>query len=204
VTAESGGERMVLTNVPPRGWVRQKIDLHGMRGAGTAAVDLSGLAVLDADLIGQPGDYMRQPEISLGAWRTLAVLSGGLSALVEALRTELFRRGRTENLHQRARFASCLIAKETARLWVCRAALLAEQHGDEAAAAYVKLARHAVDAACAGAIQLVQRSAGLAAFSRPHRIERLCRDLATYMRQPAMDAVLDEAASACLAQEFLP
>jgi len=44
-------------------------------------------------------------------------------------------------------------------------------------------------------MQLAQRSLGLAAFVRPHPVERLCRDLATYLRQPAMDMVLDEAAT---------
>ncbi len=87
------------------------------------------------------------------------------------------------------------MAEETARLWVERAAVLAETQGDEAAANYVKLARIAVDRACGEAIQLVQRSAGLAAFARPHTIERLCRDLATYLRQPALDEVADEAAA---------
>lgn len=205
VTAHADGERMVLTDLLPAGaGVPQKLDLHGMRGTGTGQVDLTGLAVSDSDLIGAPGDYMRQPEISLGAWRTLAVLSGGLTALVDALRAELLVRDRARNPHQRARFATCRIQDETARLWVSRAALLAEEVGDEAAAAYVKLARHAVDAACGSAIQLVQRSAGLAAFVRPHRIERLCRDLATYMRQPAMDAVLEEAAITLFEQDQSP
>jgi len=65
----------------------------------------------------------------------------------------------------------------------------------EPAANYVKLARVAVEQACNQAMQLAQRSLGLAAFVRPHPVERLCRDLATYLRQPAMDMVLDEAAT---------
>jgi alkylation response protein AidB-like acyl-CoA dehydrogenase len=200
-----GGEQMVLTDLWAGGArVLHRPDLHGMRGTGTAHIDLTGLAAAEANLVGVPGDYMRQPEISLGAWRTLAVLSGGLTALVDALRTELLDRGRTDSPHQRARFATCLVAEETARLWVFRAARLAEGDDGEAAAAYVKLARHAVDSACSTAIQLVQRSAGLAAFMRPHRIERLCRDLATYLRQPAMDMVLDEAAGHYLAGEPAP
>ena len=136
---------------------------------------------------------MRQPEISLGAWRPLAVLSGGLAALVGAVLADLRARGRAGDPHQAARLGACLAAEETARLWSSRAAILAECHGDEDAANYVKLARQAIDTACATAIGHAQRAAGLAAFARPHPIERLVRDLSTYMRQPALDMVIDEA-----------
>jgi hypothetical protein len=40
-----------------------------------------------------------------------------------------------------------------------------------------------------------QRSLGLGAFIAGHPAERLCRDLATYLRQPAPDEVLDVAAA---------
>ncbi len=187
---------MALVAAPPGGWrLGQKPDLQGMRGTGTATVDLTGLPAPSPSLIGAVGDYMRQPEISLGAWRPLAVLSGGLSALVGAVRAELVGRGRQGHPQQRARFGALVVAEETARLWSSRAARLAELQADDDAAAYVKLARAAVDSACASAIALAQRSGGLAAFARPHPIERLCRDLATYMRQPALDEVIDEAAS---------
>ena len=88
-----------------------------------------------------------------------------------------------------------MIARETASLWVYRCGVLAEaDDADERAANYVKLARVAVEQACNQAIPLAQRSLGLGAFVRPHPVERLCRDLGTYLRQPAMDMVLDEAA----------
>ncbi len=45
------------------------------------------------------------------------------------------------------------------------------------------------------ALQCVQRSLGLAAFMHGNPVERLGRDLATYLRQPAPDEALDEAAA---------
>ena len=63
--------------------------------------------------------------------------------------------------------------------------------------------RLAVEAACHDALQLAQRSVGLAAFMRPNPIERIGRDLATYLRQPAPDAALAEAAAHFL-QHGLP
>ncbi len=195
VTAQDGGERMVIVPVPDgAGRICGRMDLHGMWGAGTAGIDLTGLAAPEDALVGEAGDYMRQPEITLGSWRPLAVLAGGVEALVDALRADLAARGRSAQPQQRARLGACLVAQETARLWAERAGTLAETCGDVDAAAYVQLARAAVDAACVSAIQLAQRSAGLAAFARPHPIERICRDLATYLRQPALDEVIDEAA----------
>jgi hypothetical protein len=44
-------------------------------------------------------------------------------------------------------------------------------------------------------MELVQRSVGLQSFMRPHPIERICRDLATYLRQPAPDRALASAAN---------
>ena len=98
---------------------------------------------------------------------------------------------------QLARFGEMLIARETARLWTAGAAAVAEAESDAPAArvAAVNLARIAVESACLDALRLAQRSLGLAAFVAPHPVERIARDLATYLRQPAPDAVLLEAAA---------
>jgi hypothetical protein len=47
-------------------------------------------------------------------------------------------------------------------------------------------------------MEAVQRSVGLAGFMRSHPIERLTRDLATYLRQPAPDQALTAAAAYAL------
>jgi hypothetical protein len=48
-------------------------------------------------------------------------------------------------------------------------------------------------------LQLAQRSIGLQAFMRPNPIERISRDLATYLRGPGPDRALTDAASWILA-----
>jgi len=152
-------------------------------------------------MIGGPGDYMRQPEISLGAWRPLAVMLGGLDALVDVSRDDLQRRGRASDPHQRARFGRIVMLRETASLWVSHVANLAEVMEGEFAAAQVKLARIAFEDAATETIRLAQRGTGMSGFVRPHPLERLSRDLATYLRQPAPDMVLDEAAGFFLGGE---
>jgi alkylation response protein AidB-like acyl-CoA dehydrogenase len=90
-----------------------------------------------------------------------------------------------------------MIAWETSRLWVRQVARIAEDpHTDPATAiSYTGLARIAVESACLDAMRLVQRSLGLGAFRHGTPVERICRDLATYLRQPAPDKALTEAAS---------
>ena len=98
---------------------------------------------------------------------------------------------------QQARFGEILIAQETAHLWVERAGSRAElASGDPGEKiAYVNLARIAVETACLDALRHAQRSLGLTAFLAPHPLERLARDLTTYLRQPAPDSVLLESAA---------
>ena len=147
-------------------------------------------------MVGGDGDYLRQPDFSAGAWRTSAVTLGGLEALVAYACAQLVARGRQDDPHQQARIGEALIAQETASLWTRSAAGIAEA-GDgaaEDAANYVNLARLAVEAACLDAMRLVQRALGLAAFQRGTLPEMLLRDLALYLRQPAPDATLTEAA----------
>ena len=49
------------------------------------------------------------------------------------------------------------------------------------------------------AVALAQKAIGLKAFLRPNPLERVIRDLTTYLRQPALDASLLSAAAFHLA-----
>jgi alkylation response protein AidB-like acyl-CoA dehydrogenase len=198
--------RMLLVPLAPgeradlSGWTVQ-----GMRASATGAVDFTGLALEPGMAIGGPGDYLRQPDFSAGAWRFAAVQCGGLEAVLGALREHLCRTNRGGDPHQAARLGQAALAAETARLWVHSAALRAEAEPAAAeAATYANLARTAVERAALDVLELAQRSVGLAAFLRPNPLERLCRDLATYLRQPAPDRALCVAAADILAAEPVP
>jgi alkylation response protein AidB-like acyl-CoA dehydrogenase len=121
------------------------------------------------------------------------------------LRDHLRRTGRGADPHEAARLGQAAIAAETARLWVEAAAARAEAPGARAdTVAQVGLARLAVERAALDVLELVQRSIGLQAFLRPNPIERVMRDLATYLRQPAPDRVLAAAAAFVLAAPAEP
>ena len=195
---EHGDDRMVIV---PLGSERQAADtlggLHGMRAARTGSCDFTGIELGHEALVGEPADYLRQPEFSAGAWRGIAVALGGIDRLVALLRSQLQDRGRHRNPHQLARIGEALIARETATMWARRAAVAAEAAGGDPGdvVAVVGLARIAAEQAGLDVIRLVQRGLGLAGFLRDNPVERVMRDLATYLRQPAPDETLTEAAA---------
>ncbi len=198
--ATADGIRMAIVALTGAERVVAVAGLQGMRAAANGTVTLDGARVLF--WLGAAGDYLREPDFSCGAWRGSAAAAGGLEALVEAVAEGLRRKGQAEAPMQLARFGAMVIARDTAVMWAKRAAMLAEaETADEGARlAMVNLARTAVEAACLDAIRDAQRSLGLGAFIAPSPVERLVRDLGTYLRQPAPDAVLLEAAAWHLAR----
>ena len=170
--------------------------VQGMRATATGTVDLSGLKIGPDEVIGAPGDYYRPPLFKGGAWRFAAVQTGAVLRIAQLMRRELCARGRQNDPHQKARIATAALAAETAELWVMRAAALAEGQVEDAAAvdAYVNLARLAVERSALEVVALAERGLGLAAFTRPNPVERVVRDLSTYLRQPFPDGALEDAA----------
>jgi alkylation response protein AidB-like acyl-CoA dehydrogenase len=204
-TDENGRRMIVLPKLgaPDRADV-SRWSAQGMRASATGAVDFTGVEIQPLEIVGREGDYERQPWFSSGAWRFTAVHLGGMERLFDLLRRHLQETDRGHDPHQAARLGRAAMAVETARLWVAQAASTTEgslgSRAPEQLVAYVNLARLAVEAAALDLMQLAQRSVGLQAFMRPNPIERISRDLATYLRQPGPDRALTDAAAWLLAQ----
>lgn len=177
----------------------------GMRASLTGSADFTGIGVAPGDIVGSPGDYYRAPLFSGGAWRVLAVQLGALERLLALYRAEMAQRGRGEDPVQRARFGAAVAEVETARLWTARAARIVEdpQLTADEIDAFVNLARHSFERAALALIGHLQRGIGLGTMLRPSPIERIIRDLTTYLRQPFLDASLDAAARWALAERPL-
>ncbi len=173
---------------------------HGMRASATGTLDFTGLTVTREAVLGHPNDYHRQPYFSGGAWRFAAVQLGGIEAVFDAWRRHIGGAGRGADPHQLARLGEGAMAVESARHWVERAASVVAEDVllPGRIVAFVNLARIAVERAGLEVLELAQRSVGLQAFLRDHPIERLSRDLATYLRQPAPDRALTTAAAEVL------
>ncbi len=203
VTAKTDeGMVLVLLDLRPgeradvSGWTAQ-----GMRSSATGVVELDGLTLPADRIIGRPGDFMRQPVLSGGAWRFCSAHLGAAERLVDLFRQQLVSRGRGEDPYQLQRVASCVAAVTSAGFWVRHAAAL---FADADAApwdvvAFVNLTRTVTERAALDVIEAVHRGAGLGSFVRPDPIERIARDLSTYLRQPVPDLAMADAARAVLA-----
>jgi alkylation response protein AidB-like acyl-CoA dehydrogenase len=191
---EAGNQMLVVALTPSVHLTDRGVKLAGMRAATTGSVELTGVIVQEDALIGEAGDYLREPTFSSGAWRSSAVALGGLAALIDTAGSELRSRDRADSPLQRTRFGQSVIAHETGRLWLLEAVKRIEAADEKEAVAYVNLARTAIETACLDALRHIQRSLGLSAFMQGSKTERIARDLATYLRQPGPDEVLIEAA----------
>ncbi len=88
---------------------------QGMRATATGTVDFTGRRITDRERIGAPGDFMRQPHFSGGAWRFCAVHTGATERLVDLFREHLNSSARGEDAYQLERLATCVADATTAR-----------------------------------------------------------------------------------------
>jgi alkylation response protein AidB-like acyl-CoA dehydrogenase len=201
VTAKAAdGQIMCLLHLT----MNEPVDLsawnaQGMRSTATGSIDLSGTGLSAANIIGVAGDFTRQPQFSGGAWRFCAAHVGATERLVDLFRDHLVARGRGDDPYQRQRLAHGIAAARTARYWVEEAARrLSEEPELGDPAAYANLTRMVTERCALDVMETVQRGVGLSALVRPHPIERICRDLSTYLRQPVPDLAMSDGARAFL------
>jgi alkylation response protein AidB-like acyl-CoA dehydrogenase len=188
----------VATEIDPDWW-----QPAGMRATASYKVDFTDVILDQSELIGQPGDYYRQPWLTAGVVRFAAVQLGGAEALFTAARQFLQTIDRTKDPNQEARFGQMAIGIESGQLWLQSTANRLQQYhpifaGDPALpspraqtlVAYLNMVRTAIEQICMDAIQLTERSVGTRGLLPPEPIERIIRDLTLYLRQPAFDAAL--------------
>lgn len=175
----------------------------GMRATASFKVDFSGVELESGALIGQPGDYYRQPWLTAGVIRFAAVQLGAAEALFDETRRYLNQLGRTLDPYQQARLGQMAIALESGNLWLRGAAELvaayaprfggypdiANDRADELVA-YANMVRTAIEQICMDMMQVCERCVGTRGLLPPNPIERIIRDLTLYLRQPAFDAAI--------------
>jgi alkylation response protein AidB-like acyl-CoA dehydrogenase len=198
VTAKANGVQvMCLLHLT----MEEKVDLsawtaQGMRSTATGTIDLSGTLLSLDNMIGTAGDFMRQPHFSGGAWRFCAAHVGAMERLVDLFRDHLLSRNRGEDPYQLQRLAQCFASAKTARQWVEEAArrLSIDEADPGNVVAFANLTRMVTERCALDVMETIQRGVGLTSFVRPHPIERISRDLATYLRQPVPDMAMRDGA----------
>ena len=190
VTVErDGGRQLILLDLAhaPPAIDRGFWDVVGMRRSATHVVRWDGAIIGAGDLVGQPGDYVREPWFSGGALRFAAVQSGGIAALVDHTCDHLVRTGRADDPHQAGRLAALYGLAEAAAGAVRTAA--AGWFAEEAARLpLVAAARAAVYDAGGRALVLAQEAVGVQALFVGHPLAATITDLSMYLRQPGPDA----------------
>lgn len=170
--------------------------VRGMRASLSGRYLLDGMAVDPTMLLGEPGDYDRDPRFTAGAWRFCAVQLGGIEALVTEIRSAM-REGDRENAVQRARFAEAVVATRSAGFWVEEAAQrFASDHDD--AVSLARLTRGVVENAGFAVMEAAARILGTRSAFDGERADKIIRDLSLYLRQAGPDHARDEAAKALL------
>lgn len=165
--------------------------VRGMRASMSGAYDLTGCTVDGDMLLGQPGDYDREPRFTSGAWRFIAVQLGGIEALLAETRAALSNAARVDPL-ARVAFGQALVATRTAWLWVRQAALRAAAEADEAPA-FARMTRGVVERAGLDVMEHAARLIGTRSAFAGQRIDKIIRDLSLYLRQAGPDQVRDAA-----------
>ena len=178
--------------VDPAGW-----DPLGVRGTETYSIRFAAGATLDrGDLIGNPGDYLREPWLTAGAARFLAVQVGACERLLELVRSDLWIAKRTDHPGQRARAAELTRLVARGRFWLDALGDRCDRWiGEPAEAARLvaltRAARTEIEELSHDCLRLASQCLGLRAMVAPHPLERLIRDLTTYLRQPALDTSVE-------------
>ena len=191
----------VRTQVDPSAWRPL-----GMHGSDSFSIDFEGVRLSQADLIGAPGDYERQPWFFGGALRFAAVQTGGIDRLLAETIAYLRERGRQGDPFQLGRVAEMRIAAETAGQWLLAGAQAWSAYdadpAERTAAGVletVDMARTVVERAALDVIERAVRSVGARGLVEPEPFAGLVRDLQMYLRQPAPDAALQRVGRAAFA-----
>jgi alkylation response protein AidB-like acyl-CoA dehydrogenase len=184
----------------------------GMRATASYKIDFTNVELDSTAMIAGPGDYNRQPWLSAGAIRFVAVQLGGAEALFDATRHYLQSLNRTNDPYQEARIGQMAIAIESGNLWLKGAADLIADYapsfggdcdqpnpGSDRLVVYVNMARMAIEQICMDVIQLCERSVGTRGLLPPYPMERIIRDLSLYLRQPNFDLTLQSVGKSVLA-----
>ena len=204
VTAECNGWQMTLPRMESLG-VASAVRLDrsswfplGMERSESYTVDFTGAELAATDLIGEPGDFYRDPLFRGGAIRFAAVQAGALMRLSEMFAAWLRVRGRSADPFQLQRMGEIALAAEEATLWITRAALVAEDclriDASEAARGRMldcaNMTRLAIERLATATMPKVIAGVGAHGLLRPAGFARLIRDLTMYLRQPNPDGTL--------------
>jgi alkylation response protein AidB-like acyl-CoA dehydrogenase len=178
----------------------------GMRASGSHIAYFNEI-IRDDFHLGDPDDYLREPRFSAGIIRCAGVHVGGMHAVLDATIAHLKATRRANDPHQQHRLGEMATEIATGYAWLDYAAAnfaCLERHSPTSLIACMNAARGAIERAALNVLELAERAVGMAGMLSPHPLERLMRDLRTYLRQPNPDGALAAVGSAVIDGAWSP
>ncbi|MBD8081648.1 acyl-CoA dehydrogenase family protein [Chryseobacterium caseinilyticum] len=169
----------------------------GMKASRSFKVTFDDSPIPQISLLGSAGSYYQQPGFSGGAIRFAAVQLGAAEQLLDETKKYLKSLNRIDDPFQKMRLAQMAIAVESGNQWLIASALKLDRFMENPSVSegenfimYANMMRTAIEQICTEVINLCQKCIGARGLNKPYHFERIIRDLSTYLRQPAPDAVL--------------
>jgi alkylation response protein AidB-like acyl-CoA dehydrogenase len=178
-----------------------------MKASGSHVVSFDGVAIDARTTIGEPDDYAKEPWFSAGAIRFLAVHVGGMHAILDITLKHLKNIGRAGNPHQQHRLGKMAAEVATGYAWLNHVAnrwTCIDSLPSATVVAAANAARVVIERAALSVLEDAERAVGAAGMIAPHPLERLVRDLRTYLRQPNPDHALAAVGKALVEETWEP
>jgi alkylation response protein AidB-like acyl-CoA dehydrogenase len=206
--ADQGGEGLLMTacrlddptvSVDESWW-----DPIGMRATASHVVHFDATFVPDADVIGDPGSYLRE------GWQTAfiphyaASFLGAAQAAYEYALDYVAHQGKGGDPYVQQRVGQMLVNVESAHLWLHHVARLWDAGGRAEAQVAGSRARHAVEHLAERTVHHCIRACGARSLVRPSPVERILRDLTFYLRHDNDDHILATIGRAALGEAHDP
>lgn len=165
-------------------------DPIGMRATVSYLVNFRRTFVPDANLIGYPGQYLKE------GWQTCfiphyaATFLGAAEAAYEYALSYVAAQRKGEDPYVQHHVGQMSVDVETAHIWLRHVATLWETGRYAEAQIAGSRARHVIEHLAEGTVKRCIRACGARSLNRPSALERVYRDLSFYVRHDNDDQIL--------------
>ena len=165
-------------------------DPIGMRATVSRLVNFRRTFIPDANLIGYPGQYLKE------GWQTCfiphyaATFLGAAEAAYEYALEYVTAQNKVDDPYVQHHLGQMSVDVETAHLWLRHVAGLWETGKYQEAQIAGSRARHVIEHLAEGTVKRCIRACGARCLNRPSALERIYRDLSFYVRHDNDDQIL--------------
>lgn len=177
-------------------------DPIGMRATVSHAVRFDGTFIADANLIGYPGQYLREGWQTCFAPHYAAAFTGAAEAAFDYAVEYIRVQNKADDPYVQHHVAKMAVNVSTSHLWLRHVATLWETKNFAEAQIAGSRVRHVAEHMAEETVQHCVRACGARCLNRPSPIERIVRDLSLYIRHDNDDQVLATIGRAVLGKAF--